>query len=234
MSDLLPSIQRTWVPLVVGWLLALPITGPILEFFGVTPDEASTGAAAAVSAGVTGVYYLVARLIELYVLPRLGGLMIGLHPTLTPAYTRDRDAEGSDDGSFRAFTAICAALTALAVAVLVLVAGPASARRGPEPSGQVVSPRVTRTGVCDGVLVVHFDAQSLAGRVWSGMLDDGRAGLEVHQITGRWVGAATESGGERVLRWEGYAKDGAGVDLARVVVGGYRSPGAPTTAEPCA
>jgi hypothetical protein len=107
---------------------------------------------------------------------------------------------------------------------------------------QVVAPRVSRTGVCDGVLVVRYDAVRLGpNRVWQPLMDDGSTRLEVHDSSGRtgpggrWVGAVTKSGGEHVLRWDGYqtaVEQGAQIDLVRVVTGGYRSTGWPAQ-EPC-
>lgn len=74
-SDILASIIRTVVPLVVGWLISLPIT----KALGLSSDQLTT----LVTAGVTAVYYLLVRVLEQYVSPRFGWLL-GL--AKTPSY----------------------------------------------------------------------------------------------------------------------------------------------------
>lgn len=56
MTSLFPSVMRTLVPLLVGWVLT--VTGAL----GVHAD--STAVAGGVTTLVTGVYYLVFRLLE--------------------------------------------------------------------------------------------------------------------------------------------------------------------------
>jgi hypothetical protein len=73
-SSLPPSIVRTVVPLVVAWLLSwLPAE---LEL---TEGQLGT----AVTLALAAAYYIVVRLIEVYVSPRIGVL---LGSRQTPAY----------------------------------------------------------------------------------------------------------------------------------------------------
>jgi hypothetical protein len=71
----LPSILRTVVPLIVGWVLAQPVVAGL----GVTEADATTAATAV----VTGLYYVAVRLLE-QLHPRFGWLL-GL--PVAPTYT---------------------------------------------------------------------------------------------------------------------------------------------------
>lgn len=54
MGDLFTSLVRTWVPIVVGYLIGL----------GLLPADLSTEAALTFTALIMGVYYLLARWLE--------------------------------------------------------------------------------------------------------------------------------------------------------------------------
>jgi hypothetical protein len=74
MSQFVTSLIRTWTPIVVGWLLSLPITPALLDLLGVSPDQANTALTGAVTAVLAGAYYLAVRLVE-YRWPSLGRLL---------------------------------------------------------------------------------------------------------------------------------------------------------------
>lgn len=64
-DSLLPSLIRTWVPLIVA------LIGPwVTQYVGLSDDRISSVAAAAIA----GVYYLVIRLLERY-FPQFGWLL---------------------------------------------------------------------------------------------------------------------------------------------------------------
>lgn len=84
-SSLLPSLLRTLVPLTVGWLLSLVLVDRVLDFFDVVSADAEQALTAAVTAVLTFAYYLLVRLFEQYVSPRLGWLL-GL--AQQPAYAK--------------------------------------------------------------------------------------------------------------------------------------------------
>jgi hypothetical protein len=82
-KSLAPSIVRTVVPLIVGYLLSLPI----IPALGITGDQLTN----AVTLALAGAYYVVGRVIEVYVMPRTGAVMIGLGvggPTYQPTHRR--------------------------------------------------------------------------------------------------------------------------------------------------
>lgn len=84
---MLASILRTLVPLIVGWVLALPVVSAA----GVTEDDATR----AVQVLVTVAYYLLARLAEEYVSPRFGWLLgLAKRPTYANAKTIPGDLAG--------------------------------------------------------------------------------------------------------------------------------------------
>ena len=70
MKDLWDSLVRTFVPWIVGAIIGwLVSTGVVL-------DPAVEGSLTVAVTGVaTGLYYLVARLLEVYVSPRFGWLL---------------------------------------------------------------------------------------------------------------------------------------------------------------
>lgn len=72
---LLPSLVRTLVPLIVGWVLSLPLTPAVLDLLQVTTGDATRALTAAVTAAVAGLYYLAVRLFEVHGRPRLGWLL---------------------------------------------------------------------------------------------------------------------------------------------------------------
>lgn len=88
MRALFDSVVRTFVPIIVGFTLAL------FTSWNITPDpEFEAALTAALTAGFSALYYLVVRLFEVYVSPKLGWLL-GL--AKTPEYT---DEKGKDDAS---------------------------------------------------------------------------------------------------------------------------------------
>jgi hypothetical protein len=62
-----PSVVRTVVPLVVGYFSAWPVAGAL----GLQDEQITS----LVTAVVTGLYYLLVRLAETYVMPQLGWLL---------------------------------------------------------------------------------------------------------------------------------------------------------------
>lgn len=73
--QVLSSIVRTVVPVIVGWLLSLPVVNAL----GITADVLVPLVQAIVTAG----YYVAVRVVEVYVTPRAGWLL-GL--ARTPEY----------------------------------------------------------------------------------------------------------------------------------------------------
>jgi hypothetical protein len=64
---MLASIVRTVVPLIIGWVLALPVAA----WLGLTEEQATSAATAV----VTAVYYVAVRLAEQHLSPRFGWLL---------------------------------------------------------------------------------------------------------------------------------------------------------------
>ena len=74
MSDFVTSLIRTYVPIIIGYLVSV----------GVLPDTMSDQATAAATAGIIGAYYLLARALESK-FPKLGWLLGSPKaPTYTP------------------------------------------------------------------------------------------------------------------------------------------------------
>jgi uncharacterized membrane protein (DUF441 family) len=70
MKDLVPSLIRTYVPVIVGQFVAwLALKGVNLD------DKTVVSLTATVGGIITAVYYLAARLLERYVSPKLGWLL---------------------------------------------------------------------------------------------------------------------------------------------------------------
>jgi len=67
LRSFLPSVLRTFVPLVVGYFTAWPVAG----WFGLQDDQVT----ALVTIIVTAVYYLAVRVVETYVYPNAGWLL---------------------------------------------------------------------------------------------------------------------------------------------------------------
>jgi hypothetical protein len=67
-----PSVVRTVVPLLVGYFSAWPIAGAL----GLQDDQITS----VVTVVVTGLYYLLVRLAETYVMPQLGWLLLWASP----------------------------------------------------------------------------------------------------------------------------------------------------------
>lgn len=92
------SIVRTIVPIAVGYLISIGV----VDWLDVTNEQA-TGAVTAV---VTGVYYVLARVFEVWVSPRLGWLLglpsqpayaarNGRHEASVPVDVSRGDADGN-------------------------------------------------------------------------------------------------------------------------------------------
>lgn len=73
--DLLTSIRRTVVPMVMGWLLSLPVAPYVNE----------TAVETAIVAIIGAVYYAVLRLLEERGV-RVASLLIGFGVTVPPVY----------------------------------------------------------------------------------------------------------------------------------------------------
>lgn len=90
--NLFPSVMRTIIPIIVGWLLTAT------DALGVPLD--STSAATAVTAAVTAVYYLAFRLIEeganrfnMPTVRAFAGILLGwARPPQYPANAKKADA----------------------------------------------------------------------------------------------------------------------------------------------
>jgi hypothetical protein len=67
LKSFLPSVLRTFVPLLVGYFA----TFPILKTIGLDDDHVTTLATAV----VTALYYLLVRVVETYVEPNAGWLL---------------------------------------------------------------------------------------------------------------------------------------------------------------
>lgn len=95
-STLLPSLIRTGVPLLVGWLLSLPVVPAILGALGAgDSQEQRRLLAQAVTLLITFAYYAAVRLLEKYVSPKFGWAL-GL--ASEPVYV-DSNADGAYDVS---------------------------------------------------------------------------------------------------------------------------------------
>jgi hypothetical protein len=82
------SLVRTLVPFVVGWLLSLPLAGPVLDALDVSGDQARGKLAAALTVLLGAAWYALARLIE-HRWPK-AGVLLGVptspvYPTQAPA-----------------------------------------------------------------------------------------------------------------------------------------------------
>lgn len=64
MPALASSLIRTWAPIVAGWLIGLPVAPALLRLFGVDTESARTVVATAVTAALSGAYYLAVRVLE--------------------------------------------------------------------------------------------------------------------------------------------------------------------------
>lgn len=67
LRSFLPSVLRTFVPLLVGYFSAWPVAG----WLGLQDEQVT----ALVTIVITGLYWLVVRLLETYVEPNLGFLI---------------------------------------------------------------------------------------------------------------------------------------------------------------
>jgi hypothetical protein len=91
-ESVVPSVVRTVTPVivaaVVSYLFGLDVVKNILDAFGVTVDQATTGFTVTVTAVLTAVYYWGVRLLETYVKPQFGWLL-GL--SKSPVYEEVRN-----------------------------------------------------------------------------------------------------------------------------------------------
>lgn len=78
------SLVRTLVPFLVGWLLSLPLAGPVLDTFGVSGDQAAARLSAALTVALGAAWYALARLIE-HRWPK-AGVLLGVPSS--PTYTQ--------------------------------------------------------------------------------------------------------------------------------------------------
>lgn len=83
--NLLPSITRTAVPVIVGWLVSLPLVVRLEDLFGVAEDDRSAWLARGLTAAITVAYYAAARFVEQRY-PKLGGVLVGLGVAKAPVY----------------------------------------------------------------------------------------------------------------------------------------------------
>lgn len=81
LRSFLPSVLRTLVPLAIGYFLAWPAA----KAFGLTEDQITS----LITIVITGIYYLVVRLLEQFVLPQFGWL---LGYASAPLYVAPADA----------------------------------------------------------------------------------------------------------------------------------------------
>jgi len=206
-KDIPASFTRTLVPFLVAWVSTwLP---PELGF---TDAQLTTAAGLLVGAA----WFVGARVLEVYVHPLIGRLLLGLGVFGAPSYGRHEVGRAVDEGSARP-----GAVAAVAAVLLLVPAGVASADR-PAPA----MPVSVGAGVCDGALVVTFDLARLDRRALVGVLDDGAERIEVLDVSGRsgpdgrWQAVSSASGGEGVLRWAGWDQAGSAGEhylMARVV-----------------
>lgn len=73
---MLTSLTRTLVPMLVGYLMAVPVVLAL----GISQEQAT----AALTAIISAVYYLLARVLEVYVSPRFGVLLGATTPPTYP------------------------------------------------------------------------------------------------------------------------------------------------------
>ena len=88
-STIVPSLVRTYTPMIVGVILSWPLADPILQFLGISPERASNLLVAAVAGLLMAVYYGLVRLGEKYLSPAIGWfLLLAKQPA---AYAVDGD-----------------------------------------------------------------------------------------------------------------------------------------------
>lgn len=73
--NILPSLVRTGVPLLVGWLLSLPVVPVILGTLGLDTQAQRRVLAQILTVVVTFLYYAVVRFLEAKVNPKFGWLL---------------------------------------------------------------------------------------------------------------------------------------------------------------
>lgn len=64
MPDFLASFIRTLVPMVVGWLLSIPLVTRVFDALGVSGADRNAWTARGLTVAIAAVYYLVARFLE--------------------------------------------------------------------------------------------------------------------------------------------------------------------------
>jgi hypothetical protein len=74
-ATILPSLIRTLVPLAVGWVLSLWLTGSVLGFFSIDAGTAADYLTQLATVLITALYYTLVRLLEKYAGPYWGVLV---------------------------------------------------------------------------------------------------------------------------------------------------------------
>lgn len=64
MPDFLASFIRTLVPMVVGWVLSIPLVTRVFDLFGVSGSDRNAWTARGVTVVIAALYYLAARFLE--------------------------------------------------------------------------------------------------------------------------------------------------------------------------
>lgn len=85
LPNLLPSVLRTYVPLLVGYLLSMPLVVRIEDLFGIAQQDRNAWVSRGVTVAITAAYYLLARIIEAY-WPQLGSVFVSLGIAKAPTY----------------------------------------------------------------------------------------------------------------------------------------------------
>jgi hypothetical protein len=88
-ATILPSLIRTLVPLAVGWVLSLWLTGAVLGFFSIDAGSASDFLTQMATVLITAAYYSLVRLLEKYAGPYWGALIGWVKQPV--AYAEDGD-----------------------------------------------------------------------------------------------------------------------------------------------
>lgn len=93
LPNLLPSLLRTYVPLLVGYLASLPLVTRLEDLFGVPESDRNAWVARGLTVAITALYYLVARVIEAY-WPTIGSVFVSLGIAKAPTYAPVDPATG--------------------------------------------------------------------------------------------------------------------------------------------
>lgn len=180
-QDLRASVIRTAVPFLVAWLSTwLP------RELGITDEQLTAGVALIVG----GAWWLIARVLEVYVAPVIGRVMLGLGFYGAPTYGRHE--AGRPDGGYVRPTVLLAAGAVAALVVTVVAVGAAQADQRPHRARGLVHVGVSYLSVCNGIVGVWFGVERRVGDHWQHVQDDG-AGVVVEV---RYVGNGAAPGGQ--------------------------------------